>query len=104
MLSFDALYRRSPSWVQTLMLNAYAPRLSRYRRRAAYNLAVKELLESQFRPLARLRAYCDERVRTIVGVAYEKSPFYCQLMVSVRLKPGRYPQGTHVKYPELGRV
>ena len=88
MLSFEALYRRSPSWVQTLMLNAYATRLSRYRRGAAYNLAVKELLESQFWPVARLKSYGDERVRTIVRVAYEKSSFYRQLMVSARLTPG----------------
>jgi phenylacetate-CoA ligase len=87
MLSFEALYRRSPSWVQTLMLNAYATRLSHYRRGAAYNLAVKELLGSQFWPVARLKAYGDQRVRNIVRVAYEKSSFYRQLMVSARLTP-----------------
>jgi phenylacetate-CoA ligase len=87
MLSFDALYRRSPTWVQTLMLNAYATRLTRYRRGPAYNRVVKGLLESQFWPRARLQSYADERVRNIVRVAYENSSFYRQLMTNARLTP-----------------
>lgn len=102
MLSLEALYRSSPSWVQTLMLNAYAVRLSRYRRGAAYNLAVEELLESQFWPVERLKVYADEHVRTIVRIAYEKSSFYRQLMMGAHLTPADIQQAQDlVKLPVI---
>ena len=87
MISLDTTYQRAPAWVQTLMLNAYAVRLGRYRQGEAYRLAVRRLLESQFWPRVQLQTYRDERIRAVVRIAYERSPFYQQVMKRAGLTP-----------------
>jgi phenylacetate-CoA ligase len=87
MISLDSIYQRSPSWLQTLMLNAYAARLSRYRRGAPYRAAVASLLESQFWPRNQLDEYRDSRIKSIVRLAYQKSQYYREAMDSLGIQP-----------------
>lgn len=87
MMHLDAIYRRAPGWAQTLMLNAYAVSLVRYRRGSPYRRAIGELARSERWDASRLRAYQDDRVRHIVGVAYERSPFYRELMSHLGIAP-----------------
>ncbi|HEX6750643.1 MAG TPA: hypothetical protein VF092_25375 [Longimicrobium sp.] len=79
-ISSDALYRRSPAWAQTLLLNAYGLRISAYRRGAPYRAAVALLAESERWPAERLRAWQDDRLREVVRVAYERSRWYRRVM------------------------
>lgn len=87
MTSLEKLYQHSPAWAQTLMLNAFGVKLHRYRRGEAYRAALAGLLDSQFWPPERLQTYRDERIRAVVGVAYEKTPFYRREMDRLGLKP-----------------
>ena len=86
-MSRDVIYQRSPKWLQTLLLNAYAVGISRYRRGARLHRALEELMTSQYWSRDRLNAYQDERLRQIVRVAYTSSAYYRRLMVDRKLTP-----------------
>jgi phenylacetate-CoA ligase len=72
----ESIYRRSPGWLQTVLLNAYAWRIERHRYGAPYRRALQRLQESERWPADRIRAFQDERIRRVVSWAYERSPFY----------------------------
>jgi len=104
MTHLEKVYRYSPAWAQSLMLSAYGANLGRYRRGASYRAAVETLLESQFWPVAQLRAYQDERIRTLIRVAYEKSSFYRSVMDGRGLKPRDIQSGRDLaKLPVIAK-
>ena len=87
MASTESLYRRSPIWLQTVLLNGHAVRIHRQR----YGRAFRELLtrwqESERWEPARLRAWQDERLRQIVRFAYDHVPFYRKRFDARGIKP-----------------
>ena len=104
MTPLDKVYRHSPAWAQTLMLSAYGAQIGRYRRGAPYRAALESLLESQFWPVEKLRAYQDERIRTLINVAYEKSSFYRSVMDGRGLKPRDIQSGRDLaKLPVIAK-
>jgi phenylacetate-CoA ligase len=97
MISLESIYQRSPRWLQTVMLNAYAARLSRYRRGAPYRAAVAGLLESQYWDRQRLDEYRDKRIESIVRLAYERSRHYRTTMDSIGIQPGDIRSATDLR-------
>lgn len=86
-MSLDALYRHSPRWTQTLLLNAYALGISAHRRGAPYRRATAWLAESERWPGERMRAWRDERLRGIVRAAYGRTAYYREAMDAAGVRP-----------------
>jgi phenylacetate-CoA ligase len=83
----ESVYRRVPSWMQTILLNAHAWRIERHRYGAPYRRATAELLDSERWSPERMRAFQDARVRQLVSWAYERSPFYRRHWNAVGVRP-----------------
>lgn len=87
MIDAESLYRRSPAWLQTALLNAHALRIERHRYGPPFERAVRSLMESERWPLERLTAFQDERIRRLATWAYERSPFYRASWNAAGVKP-----------------
>jgi len=84
----EFFYRRSPRWIQTILLNAHAWRIERHRYGARYRRAVHELMTSERWSSEKIRAFQDEHVRGLVSLAYARSPFYKTLWDAAGVRPG----------------
>lgn len=89
MISQEALYRRSPVWAQTLLLNAHALRIQRERYGRGFRELEAEWKASQFWSPERLRARQDERVRKLIRFAYERVPYYRRSFDAHGVRPDR---------------
>lgn len=76
MLNEEALYRRAPAWLQTVLLNAHALRIQRERYGPAFDELERAWGESEWWEPARIREFQDRRVRAMVRWAAERVPFY----------------------------
>lgn len=83
----ESIYRRSPGWLQTVLMNAHALRIEWHRYGTPYRRATGELMRSERWTLERMRAYQDEQVRRLVSWAYARSPFYRQAWDAVGVGP-----------------
>lgn len=72
----DRVYQRAPSWLQSVLLNAFAYRLHRQRFGGPFQSLFAEWENSQWWEPERLRALQDDRVRSIVQFAALRVPFY----------------------------
>jgi phenylacetate-CoA ligase len=88
MIDAESIYRRSPRWAQTFLLNVHAWRIERHRYGPKYREAVRHLLASQRWTPAQIRTFQNERVRQMVSRTYASSPFYRQLWDDAGVKPG----------------
>src|SRR5262249_14387860 len=88
MIAAETLYRGSPPWLQTILLNAHAWRIERHRYGASYRRATQELLASERWPAERIRALQDERVRRLSSWAYANSSFYRKHWDAAGVSPG----------------
>src|SRR5712691_8859500 len=87
MLSPEILYRHSPRWLQPVLLNAHAWRIGRHRYGHPYRTASAQLLEQERWSRERIRRYQDDRLREVVRIAYERSPYYNEIMTAAGLEP-----------------
>ena len=87
MTSAESVYRRSPQWLQTALLNVHAWRIGKHRFGPRLEAAVNGLLERERWPASQMRSYQDERIRAMVLLAHEKSPYYRKLMAEVGVHP-----------------
>lgn len=88
-MSLDSIYQRSPAWVQTILLNAYAVGISRYRRGRRLGAVMEQVMASQSWPHEKMAEYQDAHLRKVVQVAYERSAYYRQLMDARGITPSR---------------
>src|SRR5262245_54862817 len=72
----DRVYQRAPSWIQSVLLNAYAYRLHRERFGADFRHLFAEWKDSQWWDSDRVRTLQNDRVRAIVQFAAANVPFY----------------------------
>ena len=86
MISPQKLYESAPAWLQNVLLNAHAARIERHRYGAPYRAVVASLEEQERWPAERMRAYQDDRLRTIVRVAWERSSYYRRVMSDAGLR------------------
>jgi phenylacetate-CoA ligase len=87
MTDAESIYRRSPGWLQTLLLNAHAWRIERHRYGALYRRAVRDLIASERWPAASIRALQDSHVSHLASWAYANSSFYKRHWNAAGVKP-----------------
>jgi phenylacetate-CoA ligase len=83
----QTIYRSSPPLVQTALLNIYAMGIWRHRYGARYKRAAAQMLERERWPMDSLREYQNERLRSIVQIAYDRSAYYRRLMDERNINP-----------------
>src|SRR5690242_2827942 len=83
----ETIYRRSPVWAQNLLLNLHGLRIRAHRYGSPLTAAVQNLLESERWPSDLLVEWQNDRLRTMVAHAFERSPYYRALMQSLDIRP-----------------
>ena len=83
----EMLYRRSPVWLQTLLLNAHAMRVERHRYGGRCRAEVARLREHESWSPRQMRDHQDARVRHLVARAYEQSTYYRRLFDEAGVRP-----------------
>ena len=83
----EALYRKAPVWAQQLLLNGYALGREFHRLGRPVQAAFERLTRRERWGRKEIRAFQSERIREIVRVAYEKSPYYREVMDAAGVKP-----------------
>lgn len=78
-MNLDALYLMSPVWAQNLAVASYGYLLRRRRFGPGYRSALDQLLESETRDAAGLRALQEERLSGILHHAFHHVPHYRDL-------------------------
>jgi phenylacetate-CoA ligase len=84
----ESLYRQSPAWLQGVLLNLHAWRISLHRYDGPYRQAVADLRAQERWDRERTRAVQLRRLQHVVHHAYERSPYYREIMDERSLKPG----------------
>jgi phenylacetate-CoA ligase len=101
-LNAEALYNRAPPWGQNILFNAHAGRISLHRYGFPFRRTRRWLTGSEFWSAEVIQAYQDRRIRAIVTIAYQHSPYYQDLFNRCGLSPEDI-RGRHdlVKLPVL---
>lgn len=81
------LYRRTPVWMQNLMLSGFSALLDRERYGGRFAEFRDLLARSERFSRAELEAYQDEALRAIVAHTYESVPYYRRRFDECRLTP-----------------
>ena len=87
MLNEEALYRAAPPWAQTILLNLHAVRIHRHRFGAPLREALAALQRRERASPEEVRDYQNARLRRVVQVAYDRSPYYRKRMEALGLTP-----------------
>jgi phenylacetate-CoA ligase len=87
MSSAEELYRRSPVWLQNLLLNVHAYRITLHRYGRPYRRAVAELLAQERWDRERIEALQLRRLQHVVTYAYDRSPYYRRVMAERGIEP-----------------
>lgn len=83
----ERIYAASPAALQTLALNAYGWKIRHERFNDEYRLWQRIFAENERRPPAELAAMQDRAVRDLIGHAYEKVPYYRDVMRERKIEP-----------------
>jgi phenylacetate-CoA ligase len=83
----EALYRRSPIWLQNLLLNAHAMRVERHRYGVHCRNEVVKLRAQEVWSTRRMRDYQDEELRQLVAFAYARSSYYRRTFDEAGVRP-----------------
>lgn len=86
-MSLESLYRRSPSWARTLMLNAFAMRIERHRYGPRLRSALAEISALERAPRHMIEEYQSKHLQKVVSLAYERSSHYRRAFDDRRLRP-----------------
>jgi len=89
-LNGEALYRRAPVWMQTVLLNAYALRLHRQRYGRPFPALQAEWSESEWWDPSQLRAWQDRRVTEMVRFAHDHVPYYRRRFAEHGVRPQQF--------------
>ena len=73
--------------MQNLLLSGFSAKVERERYGGRYPEFVEQLARSEWYSTAELEAYQDERLRAIIGSAYENVPYYRRVFDERKLKP-----------------
>lgn len=92
-MDLEKLYRRSPSALQTVFLNAAAARIWVHRYGRPYRRALREIIQHDDWSLDEIRRFQDERLRKVVSFAGERSVFYKRIFSEHGIHAGEF-QGT----------
>lgn len=87
MVSEDAIYRASPGWLQTLLLNLHGWRIRQHRFGPPLRAAAAALEEMERWPADRIQAWQDDRLRRVVAMAFDRSRYWGEIIRARRLTP-----------------
>jgi phenylacetate-CoA ligase len=87
MSGVEALYQRSPVWLQNLLLNLHASRILLHRYDRPYREAIAGLLAQEHWDRQRIQAAQLQKLQWVVCHAYERSPYYRRAMNEGGVKP-----------------
>lgn len=87
MVKLMDIYHRLPGWTQHIAVTSYGYILKHQRYGGNFQKYVKELEETQWLSLEKLREIQTERLRAIVRHAYENVPYYESLFNKIGLLP-----------------
>jgi phenylacetate-CoA ligase len=87
-ISLEAFYDRSPGWVQTVMLNAYAAKIHRQRYGRRFEEVEVELEGTQHLSKERIEAYQSRLLARLIEHAYGTVPYYRKLFDAHGVAPG----------------
>jgi len=87
MLSEETLYRHSPPWLQTLLLNLHAARINRHRYGGRFRAALDRFMEMDSWDRGPVRAFQNGLLRSVVQTAYEQTQYYRQVFDDAGLRP-----------------
>lgn len=85
-MKFDLLYLRFPIFAQNALCSLYGFRLNQRRYNQKYRALEQEIFSREFFSPAEIKEYSGRRLRSIIGYAVEKVPFYRKLFASYGLK------------------
>lgn len=83
----ERIYARVPVFAQNAMLSLYGLHLYRQRYHGVFRQRLAELLESERFPAERLRSLQERRLARLVDRAYERVPYYRDLMKQRGIHP-----------------
>ncbi len=83
----ERIYAASPDALQSLALNAYGWKIRRERFNAEYRIWQRIFAENERRPPAELARMQDAAVRALIAHAFEKVPYYRDVMRARKLEP-----------------
>lgn len=86
-MNLEAVYRKSPIWLQTLLLNAYAQQRQMHRFGKQFRDALAGFLESERWPHERIVEYQSELLQRVVKHAHEHSPYYRRAFAEWGVEP-----------------
>lgn len=81
------LYLASPNFIQTVLLNIYAYKLSRQRFGKEFERILSWFNETEKWSFEELKSYQEERLEIIISHAFETVPYYHDKMRSLKLLP-----------------
>lgn len=86
-MNLESLYRKAPPWLQGVFLNLYALQVHSHRYGKRLRREVEAARAREHWSVDRIREYQDERLRSIVRLAFDETPFYRDRMKDIGLSP-----------------
>ena len=83
----EAIYRRSPVWLQNLLLNAHAMRVERHRYGARCRTELATYRQQQSWSARQMRDHQDHELRGLVEFAYGQSAYYRRTFDEAGVRP-----------------
>jgi phenylacetate-CoA ligase len=87
MLSEEALYRHSPPWLQTVLLNLHAARIDRHRYGGRFRAELDRLMETDLWDRSSVSAFQNGLLQSVIHTAYEHTQYYRQVFDDVGVRP-----------------
>jgi len=85
--SLERIYASTPDWLQTLAVSAYGWKIRRERFGSEYRRWQQVFADHERRSPAELAAMQDDSIRALVAHAFEKVPYYRDVMRERKLGP-----------------
>ena len=86
--SLERIYASTPDWLQALAVSAYGWKIRRERFGSEYRRWQQVFADHERRSPAELAAMRDDSIRALVAHAFEKVPYYRDVMRERKLAPG----------------
>jgi len=102
MSGLDALYLRSPLWLQSASVAAYGWWWHRRRFSTHFRRLVRELTDHERWTPVQMQEYQDLRLAEVLGVAVQ-SPYYRPLLEQAGLSPATPPRDVLARLPLLSK-
>lgn len=87
MINSEEIYLRSPRFLQNILFNIYACKITGQKFQKDFHSKLEELEESQSYSLSELQALQGERLRVLIKHCYDNVPYYRKLFDKIKLRP-----------------